>query len=299
MDDGFPHRGDISRAFIRACHHAISDVVDGASDAFHELRSQGRPEYEDWVIEQPRAQRSYLRSIEKMGRVISLVMFTNGLDHALLLKDALDSPRNALRIWSYLSLARGCLEAMTRTAYVCDRTTPPNQVLLRAAAVDIDGLQEQVKMAREFTDVEVGMAKHALDRKIAKCVRAGIEIIYGKDEKSVARLRRGADVVNVTINVSAESAKRVPDIPGPYRFGSAAAHSGAWFLMHAVLGEDEFSPAADPDIVLTAVSLTIWPLVAVVHSVEQPGVSMSSDRLHRLAASLWSRAHVIRLRDHR
>lgn len=298
VSESVPGRGLISKDFIAACHIAVSEQTREAAERFYTYRDRPRSQFTDWVKEQPSTQRSYLKAIELTGRSLGMVMFSNGIDHALLLADAFDEPKNNIRIWSYISLARGCLEAMMRTAYVSDRSVDGNQAVLRSAATAIDGLQQQLTMARAFTDVEVKIAEKALEADLRRARRAGIELGYDTKGARVRRLTRDGETVTVALDITGESARRIPEIPAPYRFGSAAAHSGGWFLAHAILGEDGYAPAADPDIILTAVSLTTWPLLAVVASVADADDAEDLLRLRKSAEGRWSYAHSIRRRDH-
>lgn len=298
MNDGLSGRGKIAVAFVEACHDALREQIDTANERFFNYRGRPNMELDAWVMSQPSRQRSYLRAVLDTARMHSMVMYSNGLDHALLLKDALDKPRNNIRIWSYLSLARGCLEAMMRITYLSSRGIEPRTIVLRSAAVVLDGLQEQMKLARHFDDVEDGdvliRSQRALDAEVKRCERAGITLERGGKANSIQRVRRDDEVVNVVVDVTAESERRVPEVPAPYRIGSAAAHSGAWFLAEAVMSEEGYDPAADPDIMLTALSMVLFPLLVIVEVEAPPEDAAEIRGLRTRTRRAWSRALDIR-----
>lgn len=203
MDDGLPGRGKIAVAFVEVCHDALREQIDMANERFFNYRGRPNLELDAWVMCQPSRPRSYLRAVVGTAQMHSIVMYSNGLDHSLLLKDALDKPRNNIRIWSYLSLARGCLEAMMRITYLSSRSIEPRMIVLRSAAVVLDGLQEQMKLARHFKDADVlTRSQRALDAEVKRCERAGITLERGGNANSIQRVRRDDEVVNVVMDVT-------------------------------------------------------------------------------------------------
>lgn len=285
-------------AFIEACHDALREQIDTAVELFWEHHDRKHQAFDQWVMQQPSRQRSYIRAVVGTARGHALVMFSNGLDHALLLKDVFDQPRNTIRIWSYLSLARGCVEAMMRITYLLDREVRPNVALLRSAAVALDGLQEQMKLAREFEDDAEDVAaksKRAFDAEVKRCERAGITLnLDTKKGNTVRSVSRDGLTVNVMMDVTAESEKRLPEVPAPYRIGSAAAHSGAWFLIGAAMTDEGYDPAADPDIILTALSMSLFSLLAVAEIESPPKDADKMTRLRVRTKRAWSKALDIR-----
>lgn len=290
-------RGQIAVAFVEACHDALREQIDMSNALFFAHHARKDEAFDRWVMQQPSRQRSYLRAVVATARGHAVVMYSNGLDHALLLKDVLDRPRNNVRIWSYLSLARGCVEAMMRITYLIDHKVPPHVSLLRSAAVALDGLQEQMKLARAFEDDTEDVAaksQRALDAEVKRCERAGITL--NRDPKkgnTIRSVSRDGVTINVLMDVTAESESRLPEVPAPYRIGSAAAHSGAWFLVGAVMTDEGYDPAADPDIILTALSMVLFALLAVVEVGSAPDDATEMGRLRLKTRRLWSVAFEI------
>jgi hypothetical protein len=297
MTHNLPRRGQIAIAFVEACHDALREQIDMSNDLFFAHYARKNEAFNEWVTQQPSRQRSYLRAVAATARGHAAVMYSNGLDHALLFKDVLDRPRNNIRIWSYLSLARGCVEAMMRITYLLDREVSPNVSLLRSAAVVLDGLQEQMKLARAFEDDTEDVAaksQRALEAEVKRCERAGIT--FNRDLKkgnAIRSVSRDGVTINVMTDVTAESEKRLPEVPAPYRIGSAATHSGAWFLVGAVMTDEGYDPAADPDIILTALSMVLFGLLAVAAVESAPEEATEMRRLRLKTRRLWSVAFEI------
>lgn len=261
----FPLPGMISKAMVAECHTALMDVINHGSELFFRFREEPDDPWDAWCREQPSGQRSYLRALRAGGRAAAFAAYFNARDHTLLLADCFDEPKNTMRIWSYLSLARAACEAFVRVAVISDRTTDPERQLLICAASAIDGSQQQVLLAQDVALEVVPKAEAQLAADLKRCARAGIK--PGTHKSRVQRVSRGDITVNTSMNITKETEARIQGVPGPYRIGSAAAHSGAWFLASAMGDNGTFAPRADPDIIVVSALTVIYAHLAAVGSV--------------------------------
>lgn len=242
------------------------NTIETGDELYFRLVDAEDDRWRAWVMEQPRAQRPYIRHLRSSGKAYAFAAYFNARDHILLLADAFDQPRNGMRIWSYLSLARGALEALVRVAVLNDRSTMPARQLLQSAAAVVDGSEEQILLAKDVSPETVKVAQRQLDSEKRRCTRAGIEIVLSSRGRA-RRLTRDGTTVNAAMDVTGETGKRLQGVPGPYRIGSAAAHSGAWFLTSAMGDEGEFGPRADPDIIIVAAMMPVYAHLAAVEAV--------------------------------
>jgi hypothetical protein len=258
-----PH-GYVYMPLVQASHEVLGEQLRDVAEFFHKFRNPVPAEFAAWRLQQPSRQRPYLRDIYKRGSQSGLLMSHSAWDHAKTLIRALGDGDD-LPIWAPLTLARAVLEACIRAAYLTDCAASSETRTLRSAGVELEGLAEQVKLARHIGDApSLASAEDALSREERRCNRAGIDLKRDSRERIKAVSRGGQDVP-VGVNVTAETERRITDLPYAYRFGSASAHAGVWFLSGAI-GEREgsgFAPRPDPDAIVAASMVTLLSLEAL------------------------------------
>lgn len=261
--------GAVSKRFVAHLVRGVDDFLPQFTKLFSDGYGSTDTAWHAWVQQQPSTQRSYLRSIRDEGRWYAMAAFLNGVDHGHAISDSLHVQESGvMRAWSYLTLARTASEAFVRCAVITDARHDSGRKAGTAAGVVLWGNNEQVKLSRSDNDLATVQAEKQLEAFERKLARAGFAI--NRDGKKRPRsVSRSGATTNIELDVTGETAARVPELPSPYRFGSAVAHSGAWFLGSSIHVTDDGEPSliASPDLMLVSVVTVLFSAFAAVRAV--------------------------------
>lgn len=272
VGDGTVPVGLVARKLVKV---VLDNQIGEATACFQDLRTEAWPAFDQWMREQPGSRQNYLRRIWEHGQEMALIVAASGFDHAEALRHSLEDPKGEIRLWPYLTLAQAGSEAFVRSAVLSDRAVSPESSVVRAAAAALDCRLEQVRLARDFAVSDPAHEAPALEEsnravteELLRISRAGLLVMRDTKERPLAVV--GPTVkASVSLDLTAESNRRLSAIPAPYRIGSAAAHSGSRFLASDVApGEDGlFRPRVDPNALVTSVVLMLESMSALVASV--------------------------------